>query len=137
MSCKGCRFYRQAGGGRHAVWSCDYILMTGESRKCSPDKCDKRQEKSDKPLENVADRIRFLAPDHEDSWIAKQFGMTVAEVREIIGTTVRTYRITKLERIPENELFSKSAKELTAEYEVSESTVRKARKLYREGGACR
>lgn len=119
------------------MWSCDYILMTGESRKCPADKCDKRQEKSDKPMENVEDRIRFLAPDHEDAWIANKFGLTIEEVREIIGTTYRTYKTPKVYSIPEDELFTKSAKELMDEYGVSESTVRKARKLYREGGASR
>ena len=57
--------------------TCDYILITGEARKCSPVNCNKYKEKTGKNLEPyILDVQKLYYQNYSDRRIAKTLGIS-------------------------------------------------------------
>lgn len=41
--CGGCKYMGTIGGSRSSPKCCDYLLLTGHSRGCSVENCDKKE----------------------------------------------------------------------------------------------
>lgn len=147
--CKGCIYLgKLCTVGQGNQYCCDYFLITGERRGCSPVNCEKKMTGKHMGKTEIEQRIRYLAVDHNDNWLSMKFDKPITEIREIVGDMPRLFHPKKLlpynvkRRISWQEVIEEKAKgknhnQIAEEFGCSRSTVDRMSKEAREGGTSR
>lgn len=145
--CKGCIYLGKLAPGCESQYCCDYFLITGQRRGCDPKNCERKLTGKRISEKDIEQKIRFLATDHSDEWLANAFRKEIPEIKRIVGDTPRVFKPMRLshntkmkitcQQYLEEKENGKTHKQIAEEYGCDKSTVSRAAKVSREGGTSR
>lgn len=87
--CVGCYYYRSLDGSSHGAKACHYLLETGNTRGCSPEKCVRKISKEEFEMRKLTetDKRNIVAARQAGTKViklAKQYGVDKSTIYNII-----------------------------------------------------